>query len=1000
MNVAGQGRSVPSVPSSAINTNTRHASIAALPSRRGGRGGRGSVRRATSVANAPRTQFLSEFRAHEEDMAARVIQRASRGFLGRRFVASLLTQLYEKQYDPVAKVYYYVNTQTNESSWEKPKALQLFMAADKDVRARQITLTPHEAAKRIQRLVRRHQALRAIKAMVRENYMKLFDERTRSFYYLNTRTGAVSEHKPVFLRADDEDLEIEQFHFRKAVCKISTSSNLYGSGVVGTFCGTLCVLTDGKTLPDQDTARAAHVVCNYAAGRIPFTVLLAPERFYVGLYVHEKAQGAGTTAKKYFDFVLCAVNEEQFTMVAGDNVVPLKLEMNDRKMGCATEGFRVGDYIELVGFPHGKMQVVHERRLTRLVPSSIQPARLEFSAPMESGASGSAIFTRGGMLLGALQYAPLKSPPSDCWYIKTILDAATELVTPAQPFLLAATISSKEVQVYWQMVRWYKPLERMDVVFEVEIARHDGRDEIHHEKFKAVYRGQGRTCHVGDLESDTMYSVRCRSANDMQHSAWSVPLRFATQPTPSMAWRLKQCKSMTESITRIRDNPHDSSVHFRAVQWIFAQVEQATSASRLERYEEELYGCQGLALLFETMSRFAVFHDNLLLSVRLLGRLARMKTLTQRYLTNLSRMHSICRLMEHHLPPPLNRVHAEAPSEEAETSTDGKAADQPTDALGDSATAFSKSTPDLQVAIASIALLSFVVDTNDSAKQLLVVGEAIPLVLMILKTFLDGETLLVAECSYLLGVFSHQNSPGCWEIVQAGGLEIMNNVLDSYMEQTKIQYWILVTIGNIAYTCDTPEQQDFLECESHRLLLIDMICRCRIQFLVRQNELELDLTHERQRLEHLQATHIGEEMRNELDACEMTVLAIEAVLAEVGSHNVAETADYALRYLMTPEQARVQAASKRLMKKVLLRKLAMAHQKWVEVTIFERHCSIFRKFLRAVHDRQLIAAFRRWEAVVCEMRKHKTWSQAIGSGLAIDLNKKKRERYRMLVLQK
>ncbi|GLE09227.1 hypothetical protein PINS_up020818 [Pythium insidiosum] len=68
-----------------------------------------------------------------------------------------------------------------------------------------------------------------IKRMIRENYMKLFDETTKTFYYLNTRTGATSEQRPVFLRDDRDDLPIEMFFFRKAVCKLTSSSNRYGS---------------------------------------------------------------------------------------------------------------------------------------------------------------------------------------------------------------------------------------------------------------------------------------------------------------------------------------------------------------------------------------------------------------------------------------------------------------------------------------------------------------------------------------------------------------------------------------------------------------------------------------------------------------------------------------------------------------------------------------------------------------------------------------------------
>ncbi|KAG1694505.1 hypothetical protein DVH05_021309 [Phytophthora capsici] len=78
----------------------------------------------------------------------------------------------------------------------------------------------------------------------------------------------------------------------------------------------------------------------------------------------------------------------------------------------------------------------------------------------------------------------------------------------------------------------------------------------------------------------------------------------------------------------------------------------------------------------------------------------------------------------------------------------------------------------------------------------------------------------------------------------------------------------------------------------------------------------------------------------------------------------------------------------------------MALEKWSDVAVYERHRAIFLMFIHTVRTRQLRPAFRRWEQAVREMRKHKSILQTIGSGLAMDLTKKKKERYRMLVLQK
>ncbi|OWY91266.1 hypothetical protein PHMEG_00040226, partial [Phytophthora megakarya] len=220
----------------------------------------------TAASNDPKTSLVDEWRAHEEDCAARVLQTQFRAFLSRQRMARLLLSVYEKHYDPIRKQHFYVNTLTNVSTWDKPLLLVRFLPGDRELARGQVELSLKEAAQRIQRVVRAFLAKRTIRQLVRENYMKLFDTENRVFYYFNTRTGERSEQKPPFFRRrpgtagttskrtstrdvnDDDDLEIEPFYFRKAVCKISSEGNPHGSGVIGRFCGILCVLADGKTL--------------------------------------------------------------------------------------------------------------------------------------------------------------------------------------------------------------------------------------------------------------------------------------------------------------------------------------------------------------------------------------------------------------------------------------------------------------------------------------------------------------------------------------------------------------------------------------------------------------------------------------------------------------------------------------------------------------------------------------------------------------------------------
>ncbi|TYZ50759.1 hypothetical protein PybrP1_012187 [[Pythium] brassicae (nom. inval.)] len=948
-------------------------------SRRGGRGGAGARRKAVAESD-PKTQLFAEWRAHEEECAARVLQRQVRAFLSRGFMARLLTEVYEKQYDPIEKRYFYVNTVTNASTWEKPRVLAMFLAPDRDVAAKKVALTPAEAAQRIQRCARAFLALRSMKLLVRETYMKLFNTATRSFYYLNTKTGVVAERKPAFLR-DDEDLDIEQFHFRKAVAKLTTATNLYGSGIIGRFCGILCVLSDGRTLPSEEAARSAHAVCNYAASRIPFQVVLASEKFFAPIAL-AAGRASGGVAFDVPDFALCALDEAQFQVIAGTNIVPLRFELNDRKMGCADAsqgGVRVDDPIEVVGHPYGKLQVLHERKLRKMTPNSINPTRFQYDAPTEGGSAGSAVFTRGGKLLGVQAFLPLKEVPHECWHIKPILDAATQLVTPPEPFLLVSCVASQEVHVYWQIRRWYKPLRGLDVHFELEICCHADNSAPHPDRFVCVYSGTKRSRQVGSLRSDTLYSVRCRAVNAMRKGSWSSVMRFMTLPSPSMAWRLKHCTTLTEAVKHMRRHgDQDQHVHLKSVQWIYACLQTANGdEEQSERCETELAHCDGLELLFDSLAWFPEATANILGTLHVLTHLTRLQQRTHRLAGSLRRMQQLCALLDANAP------------------TLGKSAAQEE---REGALVPEKDADELRVPIAIVALLGRVLEQNPSAKQVARVCGVVPLVLSLLdRDSFRHQGVVAAECCYLLGVYSHDN--GRWGIVDANGLALLRDILEAYHHDSKVLYWALVALGNVASGCDA-DQRRALDAASARLLLVDSVCACRAHFLTRLRELEIDAAAARARLAHLQATHIGEEMRNEMDASEHEVQALDAVRAAARDHNVGDAADYALRYLLTPAQRRVQQASTHIMRRFLHRKLAVAHQKWCEATVYERQRAIFRRFLTTVTSRQLGAAFRRWDRVVRELRRHKSVLQTIGSGLAIDLTKKRRERYRMLVLQK
>ncbi|KAK1942229.1 hypothetical protein P3T76_006551 [Phytophthora citrophthora] len=983
---------------------------------RAGRGG-GNGRRKTAANSTSdaKTSLVDEWRAHEEDCAARVLQNQFRAFLSRQRMARLLLSVYEKHYDPIRKQHFYVNTLTNVSTWDKPLLLVRFLPGDRDIARGRVDFSPKEAAQRIQRLVRAYLAKKTIRQLVRENYMKLFDPDKRVFYYFNTRTGERSELKPPFFRPrpgtagahskhisnDDDDLEIEAFYFRKAVCKISSEGNLYGSGIIGRFCGLLCVLSDGKTLADENTARSARAVCNYADDRVAFPVMLAADTFFAGIKMPEDSAARlqplngtsnppptpkKTAHKSHFDLALCALNEDQFLLAAGTNVQPLRFEMNDRKLGCGeVESLRPGVSLEIVGHPHGKLQVLHQRQLARLAPNSINPQHLQYDRVTETGAAGSGVFTRGGKLVGIQPFAgPKEPPPLSCWYIKPILATAVVLVTPPEPFILTSCVASTGVQVYWQLPRNWEPLRGLPVHFELEICRHSSHDTLHHESFERVYSGPKTTHYIGDLQHDTMYSLRCRAVNRMKQSRWSSAVRFITLQQVSLAWRLRHCTSVKEAVKRMQQQRSDPQTQFRSVQWIFAQLEKHEEADRQEwevqtdgirgdrgqpgvssqkKLEQELFNCRALETLLNSIALFPNEKATIALVLRLLLKLVILQQNSQRFMTETSRFQVLCNLLR-------SQAANKSPGEE------------------------------LQIPLLCLELIGKILSDNGTAKLVLESCSGVELVLSFLE--IDAyrlEAAVVAECCNVLAGFSYENASVKWEIAELNGLALLQRSLLDHRQESRVLYWALITIGNVAYGLDEGARLQ-LENEITALGLVESVCDCRVHYLSRLHELELSLVTAQARLDRLHAIHVGEETRNELDACTQLVDTITNVINDWKSNDVAEAADYALRYLLSEEQRLVQAASKRLMRKFLRRTLSMALEKWNNVMVYERHRAIFLTFIHTVRTRQLRPAFRRWEQTVREMRMHKSIIQTIGSGLAMDLTKKRKERYRMLVLQK
>lgn len=302
-------------------------------------------------------------------------------------------------------------------------------------------------------------------------------------------------------------------------------------------------------------------------------------------------------------------------------------------------------------------------------------------------------------------------------------------------------MAPQDVHVVWQISRWYKPLRGLDVHFELELCCHAEKSMLHHDQFVCVYNGKKRSHHVGRLQSDTLYSLRCRAVNAMRKGAWSSVMRVVTLPSPSMAWRLKHCTTLSEAIARMRQHgEQDQQVHLKSVQWIHARLQAASDdEAQNEQCEAELTRCDGLELLVDSLAWW--FPDataNVLVTLHVLTHLTRFQQRTYRLAGSLPRMQQLCALLA-----------ASAP-------TRGQSTEQ--EEL-DGTLVPEKDADELRVTTALLAWLGRILEQNPSAKQVARVCGAVPLVL----SFLDRDSfrhqgLIAAECCYLLGVYSYDNS--------------------------------------------------------------------------------------------------------------------------------------------------------------------------------------------------------------------------------------------------
>lgn len=143
----------------------------------------------------------------DPDEAARILQGYFRTRKARRLLLALASQRFEKVFDPNTERYFYFNTVTQESDWDKPRILGKLDLDDPHVAKASEILTKtlrivHDetsAAVAIQGLFRLKKAREQAARVAQSKYEKVWDEELNQFYYFDTVTGQSQWSKPKIL---------------------------------------------------------------------------------------------------------------------------------------------------------------------------------------------------------------------------------------------------------------------------------------------------------------------------------------------------------------------------------------------------------------------------------------------------------------------------------------------------------------------------------------------------------------------------------------------------------------------------------------------------------------------------------------------------------------------------------------------------------------------------------------------------------------------------------
>lgn len=201
----------------------------------------------------------------------------------------------------------------------------------------------------------------------------------------------------------------------------------------------------------------------------------------------------------------------------------------------------------------------------------------------------------------------------------------------------------------------------------------------------------------------------------------------------------------------------DPQTQFRSVQWIYAQLEKREDVDRVEwetqtdgmrgdrgkpgvsdqlKLEQELLDCQGLEVLLHSIAWFPDEKVTIALILGLVLKLTSLQMNTQRFLTEVSRLGVLCDLLRFHT---------------SDHETTEQAADE-------SAGEKKEAASELQIPLLCLELLGTLLSENGPAKLMFESCSGVTLMLSFLeRESFRHEASVVAECCYILAVFSYEN---------------------------------------------------------------------------------------------------------------------------------------------------------------------------------------------------------------------------------------------------